>query len=243
MSENNNDNNETTRAEVIERPIKREIAISDDGIIQTKTFEDLYRVSAQILKSGMLPRAYDTVEKVMTGITMVRELGLPPLNGLKQLAIINGSPCLWGELPLAKVRNSGLLDSINEFAIDKDYKQICFENKNLDAEIYAAICMIKRKGCEQKSFAYTKMDADLNPNSRGMVWKNYRSIMMKRRARSLAIKDEFGDVIGGMPIAEYDYDVIPTAGQEMTVTRDKATQAITSGDDAALNSINSIINP
>lgn len=240
-NDQNNDNNKTVKTE-IERPIKKEIMISENGEIETKTFEDLYRVSTQLLKSGMLPKAYDTVEKVMTGITMVRELKLAPLNGLKQLAIINGSPSLWGELPLALVRNSGLLESIDEFLIDKDYKKICFENRNLDAEIYAAVCVIKRKGCEQKSFAYTKMDADLNPNSRGMVWKNYRSIMMKRRARSIAIKDEFGDVIGGITIAEYDYDVIPAAGQEITVVRDKQAQAITSGDDAALNSINSIIN-
>lgn len=223
-----------------ERPIKKEIMISENGEIETKTFEDLYRVSTQLLKSGMLPKAYDTVEKIMTGVTLVRELKLPPLSGLRQLAIINGSPSLWGELPLALVRNSGLLESIDEFLIDKDYKRICFENRNLDAEIYAAICVIKRKECEQKSFAYTKMDADLNPNSRGIVWKSYRSIMMKRRARSIALKDEFGDVLGGIAIAEYDYDVIPKAGQEISVVREKGSQ-ITLNDEEALNSINQIL--
>lgn len=199
------------------RPQRNDIPITDQGIMQAKSFEDLYRISKMLCTSGMLPKAYDTPEKTMSAMAMIRELGLQPINALKNLAVINGTPTLYGELPLAMVRNSGQLESINEFLIDKSYAPISFENKNLDAEIFAAICMIKRKGHEVKTFHYTKMDMEKNPNSKNAVWSSYRAIMMKRKARSIALKDEFGDVLGGMCIAEYDYDVIPKPGENLTI--------------------------
>ncbi len=110
-------------------PQKKEIEMVD-GEVQLKTLEDSYRYAKSLVDSGMLPKMYDKPEKVMAAIQFAKELGLPPLNALKNIAIVNGSPSLWGDLPLAIVRSSGKLESINEFTIDKDYKVICFENKN-----------------------------------------------------------------------------------------------------------------
>lgn len=195
-----------------------DIAIKEDGSIQASTLTELYRVSNMLCKSGILPKAYDTPEKVMTAVTLARELGLKPLSALKNIAVINGSPSIWGELPLGIIRNSGLLVSINEFCIDKDYKPICFENKNIDSEIFAAVCIIKRKNEEERSFYYSALDASKNPNKGNQVWISYRSIMMKRRARSIALKDVFGDLLGGISIAEYDHDIIPTEARNYVTT-------------------------
>lgn len=200
-------NDETKREIVVQQA---DIAITESGDIQAKTLGDLYRVSRILCTSGVLPKAYDSPEKVLTAITLARELGLKPLSALKNIAVINGSPSIWGELPLGIVRNSGLLEKIDEFCIDKDYKPICFENKNINAEIFAAVCVIKRKNEDIRSFYYSSEDAAKNPNGKNQVWVSYRSIMMKRRARSIALKDVFGDLLGGVSIAEYDHDTIPT---------------------------------
>lgn len=194
---------------------KKELIISEQGIIETKSVEDLYRISTALCNSGMLPKTYDTPAKVMAGIAMIRELGLAPINGLKNLAVINGTPSLYGELPLALVRKSGLLEYFNEFLIDKDYKKICFENKNLESEIFASVCELKRVGQDKKTFSYTIHDAAKNPNSKNQVWSSYRPIMFKRKARAIALKDEFGDILGGVTIAEYDHDQIPRAGESI----------------------------
>jgi hypothetical protein len=204
---------------------KKELRLKDDGLIDVKNLEDLLRISRMFLESALLPKAYDTVAKIATGIVYIKELGLSPLNGLRNLAVINGTPSLWGELPLAMVRSSGQLEYINEYLIDKNYNKICFENKNLDAEIFAAICELKRKGGEKKTFVYTIADVAKNPNSKSIVWNNYRPIMMKRKARSIGIKDEFGDIIGGMSIAEYDYDTIPNNGDAINVERSKVSSS------------------
>lgn len=201
-------NDETKKEVVIVQ--QSDISIAENGDIQAKTLNDLYRVSKMLCASGILPKAYDTPEKVATAITLARELGLKPLSAMKNIAVINGSPSIWGELPLGIVRNSGLLEKIDEFCIDKDYKPIGFENKNIDADIFAAVCVIKRKNEDSRSFYYSAQDAAKNPNSGNQVWKSYRSVMMKRRARAMALKDVFGDLLGGVSIAEYDHDTIPT---------------------------------
>lgn len=196
---------------------RKDVEISESGIIQTKSIEDLYRVATALHKSGMLPKHFDSAEKVMTGLAMVKELGLPPINALRCLAIINGTPTLWGDMPLAMVRSSGQLECIKEYLIDKDEKIICEDNKNLASEIFAAVCEVKRKGQDRRKFIYTKMDAEKNPNKNNTPWVSYRSIMMKRKARSIALKDEFSEVLMGMPIAEYDFDHIPKAGDAIEI--------------------------
>jgi hypothetical protein len=200
--------NDQTR-DIIIAP-QSEIAIMEDGDVNTKTINELYRYAGLLLTGGILPKAFDTKEKICTGLLYLKELGLKPMTSFRNLAVINGTPSLWGELPLSLVRRSGLLESIEEFCIDKDYKQLSLENKNLDADIFAAVCRVKRKNAPIKEFFYTKADADKNPNATSAVWKSYRSIMMKRKARSLAIKDEFSDIIGGCGISEYDDDTIPS---------------------------------
>lgn len=205
----------------------REIEMND-GDVQLTSLEDLHRYSNMLLRSGMLPKQYDKPEKISAAIQFAKELNLPPLNALRNIAVINGSPSLWGDLPLAIVRSSGHLEEINEFTIDKDYKVICFENKNLGADIFAAICEIKRKGYEKRSYAYTALDASLNPSSNSQVWKSYRPVMMKRKARSVALKDEFPDLLAGAPIAEYDHDVIPSAGSfiEVASAKEEKTKSL-----------------
>ncbi len=183
-----------------------------DGKLQSASLNALYRAATLLTKSGILPKAYSTPEQTCAGMLYALELGLPPITSLRNIAVINGMPSVWGELPLAMVRNSGKLEYIKEYLLDKTGNVICMANKNLTAEIEAAVCVVKRKGEEEREFFYTSLDAAKNPNANNPnnnIWKSYRSIMMKRKARGLAIKDVFGDVITGMSIAEYDNDSAP----------------------------------
>ncbi len=187
-----------------------------DGEIDARSLQQLNRACQYLASSGMLPKQFDTSAKVAVGFLMCKELGLKSIISLRNIAVINGTPSLWGELPLAIVRKSGKLKHFKEYCVDANYLEICIQNKNLGSDIFAAICEIQREGYEVKTFHYTKIDAQNNPNSNGQVWKSYRSIMMKRKARALAIKDEFGDILGGCSIAEYDHDVIPVEGSYET---------------------------
>ena len=175
----------------------------DRGLVLGSTMEERYRVCTLYVKSGMLPKGYDTPEKAFIGIQYALELGFKdqPLTALKNIAVINGMPSIWGELPLALVLRSNLCEEINEYFEDKAGKRLPDTCSN--EEVYAAICEVKRKGFPSRRFAYTQ--ADRTTLGVAAIWKQFTKIMMKRKARATAIKDIFPDIMLGFDIGEYQY--------------------------------------
>lgn len=229
-------NEETKTPEVETKPEEKKeekkqeapapVRAGSTGELMGTTLDEQWRLACAFLKSGMLPKAYKTPEQVLVGMQFAYELGLKPLMAMRQIAVINGQPSLWGELPLGLVRRSGLLEYFREWHVDKDYKELSFENKNLDAPVYAALCEVQRKGGERRVYSFTQKDK----HNLGIaaVWNQFEKIMMMRKARGLALKAQFPDILEGMPIAEYDHHVyIENEGSEMTVL-DKQGQKLKS---------------
>lgn len=179
-----------------------QLMAQDNGLIIGGSLEERYRVCTLYAKSGMLPKSYDTPEKVFAGIQYAIELGFAdkPLTALRNIAIINGQPSLWGEMPLALVKSSGLLVMHEEFFEDKKGNKL--PETCVAEEVFAAVCLIQRVGEPIKRFAYTQDDR----TSLGVaaIWKSFTKIMMKRKARAIALKDVFPDTLLGIRVAEYD---------------------------------------
>ena len=200
------------------KQVKKEIALDDSGLIDVKTLEDQYRVANMFVKSGLLPRQYDTPEKVITGMQFARELGLKPLTALRQIAIINGSPSLFGDLPLSLVYASGLLEYIDEFYLDKDRKRISTANENVNAKVWAHVTIVKRRGEEREHESFFSVD---DANIAGLyakkdsIWNKYEKDMLKYRARARALKNKFPDVLGGISIKEYDFDGVEFSNKKI----------------------------
>lgn len=194
-----------------------------DGALLGASLEEQYRLAKYYVQSGMLPKGYDTPEKALIGFQYAIEMGLKPLTAIKNICVINGHPNLWGELPLSLVRKSGKLKSIREYFIDKDYNEICLKNKNLKAEKWAAICDIQRSDNDEiPPFVWT-VD-DVAKSIQGPVWKTYPQIMWKRKVRSIALKDIFGDVLGTFDIAEYNHDQAPDVPGTMIDVKEKRVE-------------------
>lgn len=190
------------------------IEAEKDGLLIGKTFEDQKRLAVTWMDSGMVPKAYKKPAQVLAGLQFAIGLGLAPcIASLKNIAVINGQPQIWGELPLELVRKSGQLESINEHLLNHDKEIIEFVDSWDD--IYASVCEIKRKGQPLKKFTFTKYQAEQGIQGIGTIWKGYYDVMMKRKVRSIAIKDVFTDIIGSRSIAEYDLGVMPDAPSTM----------------------------
>jgi hypothetical protein len=189
---------------------KGEIATNEKGQIIAKDMDGLWRIAKAAIDSGMVPKGYTKPSQVIMGLQFAAGIGLAPtVASLTNIAVINGQPSIFGELPLKLARESGQLEYFNEYLIDSDYNKISVDNKNLTTEIFAAVCEIQRKGYELKKFYWTAaQQAKANAGVKA-IWNSYYEIMMKRKARSLALKDEFGDVLGAMKIAEYDHNFAP----------------------------------
>jgi len=199
-------------------PRKVEVVTSDSGVLLPRNFDEAWRLAKMYSDSGILPKAYDKPEKVMTGMQYALELGLKPLSSLRQIAVIHGTPSVFGDLPLSLALSKGLVESLDEYWIDKDGKKICAANNNLTAEVFAAVCIMKRKGdpIPIETF-FTKDEANKAGLFKNAVWTSYTKRMLRYRARSQALKDKFPDALNGLAIAEYDHNYLPEAGNDNTI--------------------------
>lgn len=188
---------------------KATVVANKQGVFIGENIEAQFRIAKAHLLSRLLPNHFNTVEKVLTGMQLAYELGLKPLTGMRQMAIINGTPSIWGELPLGLCFRSGFLEFINEIVFTKDGTEITAETSG--KEIYKAVCTVKRKGYQKETTRYFSLDDAKQAGlleKNGGVWQKYTRRMLQCRARSWALKDTFPDVLGGISIAEYDHDVV-----------------------------------
>lgn len=197
------------------------IEVNERGYLQAKDIDGRVRLAKIMYESKMVPRSYENAQQVFVGMEYAIELGLRPFQGLRNIAIINGNPSIWGDLPLALARKTGELESIHEFIIDKEYNKICFANKNLNTEHWAAVCIIKRKGMDPIEGYFSLDDAQtagLLSRNKTTPWDTYPKIMLMRRARSMALKIAFPDALSGIAIAEYDFNYLPDGPEFKDVT-------------------------
>ena len=174
------------------------------------------------LRGGIFSNRFDTREKMWLAIKYAKEnFPKTPITALKQIAIIKGSPAMFGELPLAKAQASGKLKHFRNYVIDKTGKEICRKNENLTEAAYAGVCEIQRDGENLEEYVFTVEQAKkaglwgrTSKSGEPSPWVLYPERMLKMRARSEALKDKFADALSGIAIAEYDYNM---TGEEVEV--------------------------
>jgi len=199
--------------------------IKDGSMIVTTMDQKVAMIQAAI-SGGMLPKRYNNVGMVLSAMRYAAEVGLgESMVALRQIGIVDGNPCLYGDLPLSLCLKSGKLESMNEFFLDKDQIKICIENKNMNNPAEYAVCQVKRLGDSEVLTTYFSMQDAKNAglSSRG-TWLKYPRVMLKYRARSEALKGKFADFLNGIGIGEYDFD---GRNEAESITRDrKETESI-----------------
>lgn len=152
---------------------------------------------AELMASSELVPAQFRGKKadVLIAVQMGAELGVPPLQALQSIAVINGRPTIWGDLGLALVEASGQLEFIKE---------------DLDEEKLMAVCIVKRKGKPNEvRRTFSKKDAEragLWDHPKKDPWRKYPKRMLQMRARWLALRDVFADVLKGVAGREEDFE-------------------------------------
>jgi len=184
------------------------------GLEMTKArLEEVRTFVGIALAGGYAPKGM-TPETGICAILYGHELGLNPLQALQQVSVINGRPSIFGDAPLALVLKSGLM---------KGSPVETFEG---DGEDFAAICKVTRVGSEPaiKRFS-VKMAKKANLWGKTGPWTQYPSRMLQVRARAMALRDQFADVLSGISIGEEARD-IPVQGGRSDVMELPATQVI-----------------
>ena len=163
-----------------------------NGMLNPQNIAEAIEIANVMSKSNIVPKDYQgNPGNIVVAIQWGMELGLPPLQAMQNLAVINGRPSLWGDAVIALVRGSGLMEYMREDVTDD-----------------SATCTVKRKGEPETARSFSKEDA----KRAGLLgkqgpWTQYPKRMLQMRARSWALRDVFPDVIKGIAIAEEAQDM------------------------------------
>lgn len=195
-------------AREIARPDKWAIADARLGAngFEPQTLSQLHQICELAIKGGYAPKG-TTVEGAMLAIAKGREVGLPALYSLQNIAVINGKPSIYGDAMLALVKRSGLLEDHKEGLRQK--------NGGRSEDAWEAYSWAKRKGQASPVEAAFSVAEAKKAGLWGKPgpWQNYPRRMLQMRARSFCLRDAFPDVLGGMYAVEEAQDFEAPAGQ------------------------------
>lgn len=171
--------------------------------------DQVWRIATAVVRSGLAPKDFTTVEKCVIAILHGLEIGLPPMMALQRIAVINGRPAVWGDAVPGIALATGELEDWQERIDGHGDKMV-------------ATCTVKRRGIKTPKTATFSVDdakrADLW-DTRATVkrrdretgawkevpndspWYRYPKRMLTMRAR-VVFRDLFADAFGGLHIAE-----------------------------------------
>lgn len=168
--------------------------------------DGLARVATYVSKSGLAPKGMQTMEACFVAMEMGLELGLPLMASLQNIAVVNGRPTLWGDSQLAVVRSTGELEEFSEW-YEQGGKRLARNPSTFD-DGTTAVCRVKRRGMEAMESAFSVADAKrAGLWAREGTWSQYPARMMRFRARSFALRDQFGDALRGLLSTEEAQDI------------------------------------
>ncbi len=192
-----------------------QIKTNGKGVVLS-SIDEMFRFSNCVKISNLAPQSFKTTEQIVIAIQTGAELGMPPMRAMQSLCVINGQARLYGDAPLALVRQSGKMESIEELIEGEGDERV-------------AKCTVKRKGDPDSATRWFSVeDAKLaNLWNKAGPWKLYPKRMLQMRARSLALRDIFPDCFGGATIAEeYEGVVMPEPAHEVTTPKRALRDAV-----------------
>lgn len=158
--------------------------------LMPNNIDEAYRIAQAFSRSNFVPQAYrNKPDEAFSAIVLGMEVGLPPMRSLQSIAVVNGTPCVYGDAQLALVRASKKLISFKEYYEGKEYE-----------DDFCAVCELKREGDEETTIEkFSVADAKRAKlwNKQG-TWQTHPKRMLKYKARAFLLRDKFADVLLGL---------------------------------------------
>lgn len=171
-----------------------------------KSTAEAMELAKTLASSQLIPKAFQQRPgDVFVAMMWSHSLGIPIVQGLQGIAVINGKPSLYGDALLAVCMGSGQMADIEETVTG-------------NADNLTATCKVTRRG---KPTPVVSTFSMADARAAGLLgkpgpWKQYTSRMLKMRARAFALRDAFPDVLSGIASAEEMQDVEGTATEKAT---------------------------
>lgn len=185
--------------------VKTGSAIANKGgfSLAPRNYEEAQKFANMLSKTEMVPKAYrGKAPDILVAVQMGAEVGLPPMQALQNIAVINGRPSIWGDAAIALVKVRPECESIREYFLNKEGE------KTTGDDYHTAVCIVKRKGQEEEMRTFSLDDA-IKAGLKGKQgpWTQYEKRMLQMRARGFCLRDVFPDALKGLGIAEEVQDI------------------------------------
>lgn len=173
----------------VEQVPSTEILIVDGGLALTN-IEQVWRTARLIRQSGMAPASFRNDQQIVIAILRALELKIPIFQALEGMSVINNRIGIMGDLALALVQGSGLLEKKSvEYSGEGD-ELVC-------------TLTVKRKGRSAQPYTFSVKEArNAGIYDRSAVWRQYPKRMTYYRALGFGLRDEFPDVLKGIKTTE-----------------------------------------
>ena len=174
----------------------------DQSLLAKDHFEHYLRVADVLAKSSLIPKGMQgRPSDVLIAMEMGLQIGIPMMQAIQDIAVINGRPALWGDGLLAVVQGH------------RDYEWIEERLEEASSGLVAT-CSIKRRNHEPHTVTFSQQDAQkAGLLGKQGTWSQYPKRMLQLRARSFCIRDIFADALRGVKGAEEVTDYPPEATQ------------------------------
>jgi len=182
--------------------------------LQLNTLADMREFCGVLAKTDMVPKAYiNKPDNILVAVLHGQELGLPYLQALQSIAVVNGIPSIYGDAALAMVRASGKMADFDEF-FEVDGERVEGSSFPLQQYVEAgklvtAVCVSQRVGASRpRRTTYAVNDAKrAGLWAKEGTWQTVPQRMLMWRARGWNLRDNFGDVLKGLAIYEEAMDI------------------------------------
>ena len=197
-------------------------------MLEPKSLTEAMEFSEVLSKSGLVPDAYrGKPSNILVAIQWGYEIGLPPMQSLSNINIINGRATLWGD---------GLV------AVCKKHPDYYGMKEWQEGDI--AFCSVKRKVKDIIEETVRQFSIG-NATKAGLMnkknWKDYPERMLAQRARGFALRDAFPDEaktsdlkVVNAPIITNDADLANNIVDALT-DDNKATDDTVEQDEQTVN--------
>lgn len=161
-----------------------------------RTLDEAMQFAKLISDSDICPKDFKGKPgNVLVAVQMGAEVGLPAMQALQNIAVINGRPSIWGDAAIALVMAHPEFEGIHEELKGEGDNRIGY-------------CIIRRKGMEPQIKKFSVDDAK-KAGLWGKVgpWTQYPERMLQLRARGFALRDVFSDALKGLITREEAEDM------------------------------------
>lgn len=181
---------------------RNELVLNESGELQAENISQLASAVRNYRRAGLIPKHLETDAMAVGAIMFCKQIGVPPLQGMGQVACIHGKFSAFGSLFTALAQKDPDFGFDEVFYLNEKMEKICAENKNLKDPSWACVVRTQKKGSPFiNEFSFT-MDEAKEAGIIRNVWKTYPRSMLFFKAIARAYRATYPAALNGLMMVE-----------------------------------------